>query len=89
MPDQEEKQFREALQRKAEEARRQTFEEESRTIGLEVEERAQSLTKARLSQDAQSYSKKLQEAQDERRREESQVHAREEDVLRKLRKEAE
>jgi len=89
LPDQEEKQFREALQRKAEEARRRTFEEESRAIALEVEERAQSLTKTRLSQDAQSYSKKLQEAQDERRREESKVHAREEDVLRKLRKEAE
>jgi TolB-like protein/cytochrome c-type biogenesis protein CcmH/NrfG len=88
VPDQGETQFREELQRKAEETKRRTFEEESRKIAREADERAREHTKNRLAEDSQAYAKKLREAQEERQRLEASLKTQEEAILGRIRKEA-
>lgn len=88
MPDHTETQFKEELKRRAEEVKRRTFEDESRKIGAEADERAKLSTQVRLADDSQAYARRLREAQEERRQKEAALKTQEEEVLAKLRKEA-
>ncbi len=88
MSEQDEVQFKEELKRKVEETKRRSFEDESRKIAREAEERALQAIKARSAEEAQSNSRRLHDAQEERRRQEASLKSQEEEVIRKLRTEA-
>jgi len=72
------------LQRKAEELKRKAFEEEARRLDEEAERRSSELTDKRLSDDAQVFQEKLQEVEEEKRREDLKMKATEDEVQRVL-----
>jgi tetratricopeptide (TPR) repeat protein len=75
------------LRRRTEELTRKAFEDESHRLDKEANERGQVLAKQRLFEDEHFIQEKLEEAEEQKRREEQVINAQEEEVQRVLEQE--